>query len=48
MHHENIVELFDYTETKEDYVLFMEYCDKPAYLTDKLLEVRLNPFSSFS
>eukprot|EP00347_Sterkiella_histriomuscorum_P022527 403338154 len=38
LHHENIVKLFDYTETKQDYILYMEYCDKADYLPQKILE----------
>ena len=37
--HQNIVNLFEYTETKDEYVLFMEYCDKGAHLSQKILEV---------
>lgn len=33
MFHDNIVELYDYTETKDEYVLYMEYCDKADYLS---------------
>ena len=40
MHHSNIVKLYDYTETKEEYMLFMEYCDRADYLAAKILEVR--------
>lgn len=39
MKHNNIVELYNYTETKEDFVLYMEYCDKASYLSNKILEV---------
>ena len=42
MLHENIVELFEYTETKDQYVLFLEYCDYGDYLTNKILEVSLH------
>lgn len=41
MLHENVVELYDYTETKDDYVLYMEYCDRADYLSQKILEVSL-------
>lgn len=37
MNHDNIVKLFDYTETQDEYVLYMEYCDRADYLTDKIL-----------
>lgn len=39
MQHENVVELFDYTETKNEYVLYMEYCDQADYLAKKIHEV---------
>lgn len=39
LHHDNVVKLIDYTETREDYVLYMEYCDKADYLPRKILEV---------
>jgi len=39
MDHDNIVKLFDYTETKEEYVLYMEFCDRADYLAQKILEV---------
>ena len=42
MHHSNIVKLYDYTETKEEYMLFMEYCDRADYLAAKILEVRFH------
>ena len=40
MQHENIVELYEYTETNDDYILFLEYCDKSEYLANKILEVK--------
>jgi hypothetical protein len=40
MNHDNIVKLFEYTETKEEYLLYMEYCDRADYLASKILEVR--------
>jgi len=30
--HENIVKLYDYTETDENIELFMEYCNDALYL----------------
>jgi len=45
MNHKNVVKLFDYTETQDNYVLFMEYCDKANYLADKILE-RHTPVSN--
>lgn len=43
MEHENVVKLFDYTETSDEYVLYMEYCDRADYLAAKILEVRQDP-----
>lgn len=39
MDHENVVKLYEYTETKDEYVMYMEYCDRAGYLADKILEV---------
>lgn len=39
MEHENVVKLYEYTETKDEFVLYMEYCDLAGYLPDKILEV---------
>jgi hypothetical protein len=39
MNHSNVVKLYDYTETKNEYVMYMEFCDKPDYLSNKILEV---------
>ncbi len=39
MQHENVVQLYEYTETPEEYVLFLEYCDRADYLSTKILEV---------
>ena len=39
LQHENIVELFEYTETKDEYVLFMEHCDKADSLITEILDV---------
>jgi hypothetical protein len=41
MNHENVVELFEYTETSSEYVLFLEYCDRAEYLANKILEVSI-------
>jgi len=30
--HENIVKLYDYTETEENFEMFMEYCNDAQYL----------------
>jgi hypothetical protein len=42
MRHQNIVELYDYTETNDEYLLFMEFCDKADHLSKKIAEVRYN------
>lgn len=55
MQHDNIVKLYDYTETDDEYILFMEFCDKGDYLANKILNVldqslynlRIDSYSSF-
>ena len=39
MSHPNIVKLYDYSDTPEEYQLFMEYADKGDYLCKKIIEV---------
>lgn len=34
--HENVVELFDYTETDQEYVLLMEFCNDAEYFENKI------------
>lgn len=41
MNHSNVVKLFDYTETNDEYILYMEYCDKANHLAEKVLDVSL-------
>jgi serine/threonine protein kinase len=41
MKHENIVELYDYTENDKEIVLLMEYCNDANYFEQKLEEVIL-------
>jgi len=43
--HENIVELYDYTENDEEIALLMEYCNDPNYFPDKI-EDRLTPIKN--
>lgn len=38
MNHSNIVKLYNYCETKDNFHLYLEYCDKEAYLANKILE----------
>ena len=37
--HENIVELYDYTENQDEFVLLMEYCNDASYFEDKIENV---------
>jgi len=37
--HENVIKLYDYTETGSEYQLFLEYADQAGYLSDKILNV---------
>ena len=39
MKHENIVELYEYTESKQEFVLMMEYCNDASYFEDKIEQV---------
>ncbi len=34
--HENVVELYDYTEDQSQFVLLMEYCNDANYFEDKI------------
>lgn len=36
--HDNVVKLFDYTESEKDFVLFMEYCNNANYFDEKIVE----------
>lgn len=36
--HKNVIELYDYTENEEELALFMEYANKPFYLSDLVVE----------
>ncbi len=42
MKHENIVELYDYTENEKEIVLLMEYCNDANYFEEKIEGVSLN------
>ncbi len=37
--HENVVELYDYTESDKEFVLLMEYCNNANYFQDKIEDV---------
>lgn len=39
MRHPNIVELFEYTETPKEYIMYMELADQGDYLSKKILDV---------
>ena len=41
--HENVVELYDYTESKSEFVLLMEYCNQANYFQEKIEEVSRIP-----
>jgi serine/threonine protein kinase len=34
--HENVVELYDYTESSTEFVLLMEYCNDASYFDEKI------------
>ena len=42
MHHPNVVKLYDYTESPDEYQLYMEYADQGDYLCQKILDVRFD------
>ena len=44
--HENIVELYHYTESKDEFVLLMEYCNDAGYFEDKIEQVKLLRFNN--
>ena len=39
LNHDNVVKLHEYTESDDQFVLFMEYCNDAAYFEDKIIEV---------
>jgi len=45
MKHENVVELYDYTENEKEIVLLMEYCNRPTYFEEKI-EEKLAPIGN--
>lgn len=45
LHHDNVVKLHEYTESEDQFVLFMEYCNDAAYFDDKIVE-RLTPITN--
>jgi serine/threonine protein kinase len=40
--HENVVELYDYTENEKEIVLLMEYCNHANYFEEKIETVSDN------
>eukprot|EP00347_Sterkiella_histriomuscorum_P023996 403332662 len=38
MNHENVIELYEYCDTKEEYQLYMEFADQTDYLSRKILD----------
>ena len=47
LEHDNVVKLYEYTETETEYIIFMEYVNDANYFTDNLVEVSLQNMSSF-
>ena len=43
---ENVVELYDYTESQNEFVLLMEYCNDAAYFEEKIEQVGYKFFES--
>jgi hypothetical protein len=41
MCHENIVELYEYSESDSEYAMYMELADRGDYLSKKILDVNL-------
>ena len=39
MEHKNVVRLIEYTETDEEYIMFVEFCDRANHLQRKILDV---------
>lgn len=39
LNHPRVVKLYEYTETEDEFRLFLEYLNYPDYLADKLEEV---------
>ena len=37
--HDNVVKLHEYTESDDQFVLFMEYCNDAEYFDNKIVEV---------
>lgn len=46
--HENIVELYEYFENKEDYVMLMEHCNDANYFSNKIENVSHQILTQFS
>lgn len=38
--HDNVVKLYEYTETDDSYVMFMEYCNDADYLDNKIINCK--------
>ena len=37
--HDNVVRLHEYTESEDEFVMFMEYCNDAEYFDNKIVEV---------
>ena len=42
MKHDSIVKLHEYTESEDEFVLFMEYCNDAVYFENKIVEVSVS------
>ena len=40
LHHPNLVELYDFSETEDEFQLLMEFIPRPDYFTEKIEVVR--------
>ena len=40
LNHDNVVKLHEYTESDDQFVLFMDYCNDASYFDNKIVEVR--------
>jgi serine/threonine protein kinase len=41
MSHPNVIKLYDYAETDQEYSLYMEFADRSDYLCAKILDVSI-------
>ena len=46
--HDNVVRLHEYTESEDEFVMFMEYCNDAEYFDNKIVEVSQLEIDSLS